>query len=228
MPASTSAKGHPARSDHHGRRPSLPCDIAVRSHRGPVPIQVRGLLRAAAPCRSWMSWWTISGLWNGCGPLNCRMRRLSSWKEPKNSPRPRPRPPSTREELRNRAGERDGAVLSLVSAGHGMTIMPALSLLEVPDSVEIPAWDHIAEEAVRAGRSGGTSLPIVACRRRIRTCGTRFRSGSESAIGVFVLAGAAALAGQKRPAGRLILLAAASARPSAHASLRHRSRMEPL
>ncbi|MET8584170.1 LysR family transcriptional regulator [Streptomyces collinus] len=33
--------------------------------------------------------------------------------------------------------EDDGAVLSLVSAGHGMAIMPALSLVGAPDSVEI-------------------------------------------------------------------------------------------
>ncbi|MFJ3759315.1 LysR family transcriptional regulator [Streptomyces sp. NPDC090080] len=33
--------------------------------------------------------------------------------------------------------EDDGAVLSLVSAGHGMAIMPALSLAGAPDSVEI-------------------------------------------------------------------------------------------
>jgi DNA-binding transcriptional LysR family regulator len=33
--------------------------------------------------------------------------------------------------------EDDGAVLSLVSAGHGMAIMPALSLVEAPNSVEI-------------------------------------------------------------------------------------------
>jgi DNA-binding transcriptional LysR family regulator len=33
--------------------------------------------------------------------------------------------------------EDDGAVLSLVSQGHGMAIMPALSLAGAPDSVEI-------------------------------------------------------------------------------------------
>ncbi|MFD9095771.1 LysR family transcriptional regulator [Streptomyces collinus] len=33
--------------------------------------------------------------------------------------------------------EDDGAVLSLVSAGHGMAIMPALSLVGAPDSIEI-------------------------------------------------------------------------------------------
>lgn len=33
--------------------------------------------------------------------------------------------------------EDDGAVLSLVSGGHGMAIMPALSLAGAPDSVEI-------------------------------------------------------------------------------------------
>jgi DNA-binding transcriptional LysR family regulator len=33
--------------------------------------------------------------------------------------------------------EDDGAVLSLVSGGHGMAIMPALSLTGAPDSVEV-------------------------------------------------------------------------------------------
>ena len=73
--------------------------------------------------------------------------------------------------------EGDGAVLSLVSGGHGMAIMPALSLVGAPDSIEIT--DLGPERPTR--RVGYVTTPELAGSAVVRTLMRELRA-ADSAI----------------------------------------------
>ncbi|MFJ8010719.1 LysR substrate-binding domain-containing protein [Streptomyces fagopyri] len=72
--------------------------------------------------------------------------------------------------------EDDGAVLSLVSSGHGMAIMPALSLVGATDSIEITDLDP--ERPTR--RVGYVTTPELAGSAVVRALVRKLRAAGSA------------------------------------------------